>query len=269
MSLSCIVRFAIAFSVGVALAAIGLCGIVSPKYALLIDYANGSPVFNCNGFVFVYGVDLVLMSLGMLLIKHHEPFAQYFMVLLTILATSASVTVIVFICTFNWVVEYGHIAVLDVYMRTHDTEVDCWQGIIRTDFNSVSVQNGRAGNNCFSTNEHTYCASCRNEYYRDEPTFIKLHRFEIVFMLIALLLLNAWTLWKLYFCNNSDHYNENTSTKTSSLASSSSSSSESYSEQRICYAVPTNNRPVSRNREQSLLLMPSPQPSWIFDAHET
>ncbi|ACI28743.1 actin rearrangement inducing factor-1 [Agrotis ipsilon multiple nucleopolyhedrovirus] len=266
LSLSCIARAAITFIAGVALAAIGLTGIVSPKYALLIDYANGSPVFNCSGFVFMYGVDLVLMSVGGVLIALKTTtarfYAQYLLVALTILLTSASITVFVFICTYNWVVEYGHIAALDVYVRTHDTEVACWDGIVRLDYNSVQRS---VGNNCFYVNEYAYCALCRHEYYSDEPTFIKSHRFEIIFILLALLLLNAWTLRKLYLTNlldddgeeDDDDFQQNSTTTFSTLASSSSSD---------YYAVPKNNKPVSYwyNPDETLLLPPPPS-DWMLE----
>ncbi|AIZ48593.1 arif-1 [Agrotis segetum nucleopolyhedrovirus B] len=264
LSLSCMARAAITLIAGVALAAIGLTGIVSPNYALLIDYANGSPVFNCSGFVFMYGVDLVLMSVGGALMalktSTAQFYAQYLLVVLTILSTSASITVIVFICTYNWVVEYGHIAALDVYVRTHDTGVACWSGIVRLDYNSVQRS---PGNNCFYINEYAYCALCRHEYYRDEPTFIKSHRFEIIFILLALLLLNVWTLRKLYLTKEHDHdddddFQQNSTTTFSTLTSSSSDQH---------YAVPKNNKPLSYwyNPDETLLL-PPPPPNWMFES---
>lgn len=256
VSLSCIARAVSLLIAGAAFGAIGLTGIVSPNHALLIDYANGSPVFNCSGFVFVYGVVSALMGVGVLL---HEKLASHYLTLiLSILSTAVTVTIIVSVATFNWVVEYGHLAALDAYVRDHDTRAACWTGIVRNDYNSVQ------GKNCFSENEHVFCATCRTEYYRDEPTFIKSHRFEIVFLLIVLLLINGYTLWKLYL-KASD---ETTRTASASSDESSKTLSLAVSDTDSHYATPKNNRPVKstywHNPYQDLLLPPPPQ-SWMFE----
>ncbi|ACI47404.1 ARIF-1 [Spodoptera litura nucleopolyhedrovirus II] len=71
VALSCIARSIVTVVVGVAFAVLGIAGIVESKYALLIDYANSSPVFNCSGFVFVYGVNLIIVGVGVLLTKNY------------------------------------------------------------------------------------------------------------------------------------------------------------------------------------------------------
>lgn len=289
VTLSCMARSVVTLVVGVAFAVLGIAGIAESSYALLIDYANGSPVFNCSGFVFVYGVNLIIVGGGILLTEKLH-LLQYLLVFLTLLASHATLTVIVLICTYNWVVEYGHIPALDAYVREHDRESVCWNGIVRIDYNSVAFNA-----NCYRIAEVAYCALCRKEYYSDELTFLKLNRFELAFVLMLLLTLNGYTLWKLHEIYTSSHYyydeedDDNKITAHLSASTSLESISATAPPQEY-YAVPKNNRPIVlqppkttttatatptktstfrnslywHNNEENLLLPPPPK-SWIFD----
>ncbi|QNV47862.1 actin rearranging factor 1 [Alphabaculovirus altersperidaniae] len=278
VALSCIARSIVTVVIGVVFTVLGIIGIVECKYALLIDYANGSPVFNCSGFVFVYGVNAIIVGAGVLLTKKLH-LLQHLLVFLTLLASHTTLTVIVMICTYNWVVEYGHIPALDAYVREHDRESVCWGGITRLDYNSV-----RFGANCYKIGELAYCAVCRREYYSDELTFIKSNRFELAFVLILLLALNGYTLWKLHEAYTTPYYHcrddEDDAKSTTTILQSSTPTVDGH------YAVPKNNKPVAtaptaipssfssfkhsptvtywHNDEESLLLPPPPK-SWIFD----
>lgn len=277
VALSCIARSILTLVVGVAFAILGIAGISESSYALIIDYANGSPVFNCSGFVLVYGVNLVIVGGGILFTdKLHC--LQYLLVCLTLLASHATLTVIVLICTYNWVVEYGHIPALDAYVREHDRESVCWNGIVRLDYNSLAFDT-----NCYRIAETTYCALCRKEYYSDEMTFLKLNRFELAFVLVLLLTLNGYTLWKLHEIYTSSHYYHHDNKVTAQLSTSTSleSISATAPPPQEYYAVPKNNKPIIlepptttttttftslywHNNEENLLLPPPPK-SWIFD----
>ncbi|QEI03510.1 ARIF-1 [Spodoptera cosmioides nucleopolyhedrovirus] len=290
VALSCIARSVVTVVVGVVFAVLGIAGISDSRYALLIDYANGSPVFNCSGFVFVYGVNLIIVGAGILLTKKLHSM-QYLLVFLTLLASHAALTVIVLICTYNWVVEYGHIPALDAHVREHDKKSVCWNGIVRLDYNSVG---GGFDANCYRIGEIAYCALCRKEYYSDEVTFLKSNRFEVAFVLVLLLTLNGYTLWKLHeiyttsHYTTSHHYDEDDDIKKITAQLSTSTSLESISTPTPYYAVPKNNKPIVSQPpattrttssttfknssywhnnivDDDALLLPPPPKSWIFD----
>ena len=253
LSCTAVAHFIINLGVGVALAAIGIVGFASPhRYALLIDYADGFSVFNCSGFVFAYGAVLSLISIGFVVTSKLCRNNNLFVTVLTVFSVYNAVSIIVLIATFHWVVEYGHVPALDVLIRSHDKESACWEGIVRSDYDFNSIY----GENCYRVNEQLYCAECRIKYIVGEATFIKSNRFVIVFMLITLLCLNIWTLWKLY-AGDFVYVNDGSTTVTTTSTATSSSATEEY------YAVPKSNKIVENS-----FLLPPPPPHWTFEENE-
>ena len=220
-------------------------------------------MFNCSGFIFVYGINLIVVGAGILLTKILHRL-HYLLMFLTLMASHATLTIVVLLCTFNWVVEYGHVPTLDSYVREHDKESVCWKGIVRLDYNSIG------GANCYRIGEVSYCALCRKEYYHDELTFLKLHRFELALVLLLLFVLNAYTLWKLHKIyghmndndednNNNDAISKSTEIKSSALSSLTSISLPSQDKGKIneeYYAVPKNNKPITTLRFTTSTTLP-------------
>ncbi|AAM95029.1 putative actin-rearrangement-inducing factor [Mamestra configurata nucleopolyhedrovirus B] len=240
VSLSCIVLSTTLNVIGCIAVTIGCMGMINPNAALIIDYENGTGMFNCSGFVFVYGVLLICVGLGIVFL----PKLPWHLA-----TTLLCLIIIVCLCTLSWIVRYGHVAILDVHVREHDVSASCWGGVYVNDFNNIQVPQ----TNCFFAGSKMYCVRCRNEYYRDEPTFVRTYRFTIVFVMLALLALNAWSFavsYKKYIAAVSS--SQSISTQNTSARSSLNSSSSHY-------MVPKNNQPIV-----SYDLLPPPPPSWIF-----
>nr|ADV91264.1 arif-1 [Spodoptera frugiperda multiple nucleopolyhedrovirus]AFH58970.1 arif-1 [Spodoptera frugiperda multiple nucleopolyhedrovirus]QED40233.1 ARIF-1 [Spodoptera frugiperda multiple nucleopolyhedrovirus] len=264
VALSCIARSIVTITVGIVFTSLGLAGIQTRQYALLIDYENDTPVFNCSGFVLVYGINLILVGVGVLLTKKLRK-SDYLLMILTLLCSHAMLTTMVFFCTYNWIVRYGHVPILDVEVRSYDKDSKCWNGIERLDYNTIY------GKNCFTVDKYIYCASCRIEYYYDELTFIKEYRFRLQFMILLLMVLNCYNLWKLH----NVYYNA----KSKSVATSVSKLSYDLEDKKeLYYDTPKNNQPIVTSTaipttsatvnfclDHQSLLLPSPPKSWIFN----
>ncbi|AUV65288.1 ARIF-1 [Alphabaculovirus myunipunctae] len=253
MALSCSAIKAIAVvsgATGACIAIASAVGVASSRYALLIDYENGSPLFNCSAFALMYGV--VMMTIGAAVACNYHRTVRGYSVVGT-LTTISIVVVLAFLCTMNWVVQFGHLPALDVLVRDYDNDAACWDGIVVRDYNEI-LPSGIIASNCFVEHELTFCVRCRNEYRRGEPTFIKTHRFELVFALFALLTFNLWSLWWLYHAEPSSIE----VLSTSSITTDDDDEDDISFDENI-YKTPRNNRPVS-----DALLLPPPPPSWIF-----
>jgi Actin-rearrangement-inducing factor (Arif-1) len=255
-SLSCIVLAVITGAVGSVFVALGAIGIAQPNAALLIDYENGTPTYNCSGFVSAYGLVMIIIGIGVFM-QTQNHYA------LTILAAAAMTMVATFLCALNWVVRFGHLPLLDVYARTYDTDAACWGGITLQDYNTIVT--APPGPNCFVEQALTFCVACRAEYYRDEPTFIKSHRFLFVFALFALLTHNIYSMWYLYKQSTAAALLSSASpTNCHTATSDCSININAYCDYKqpdlydnFEYMVPKNNRPIS-------LLLPPPPISWSF-----
>jgi hypothetical protein len=257
--LSCIVLGTISCVLGVMITAVGMIGTIDSNSALLMDYENGTAPFNCSGFVIGYGVLLVVVGIGVIVVHKLNKIWSIYSV--TVTAASLCGVTIVSLCTLGWIVQYGHVASLDVQARTHDTDLACWDGVVLNDYNKIQLL--PVADNCFREHGQIFCVPCRKEYYREEPTFVRTYRFTIVFVLLAMLALNAWSLtcsYKLLDSKISVSTSIDTAATTteSSLSSTSGWCDESY------YMVPRNNKPVQEYYRDDPMLLPPPPTSWLF-----
>lgn len=165
-----------------------------PSLALLIDYANGAGVFNFGYVFIVYGIMVTTAAILTMLFNKLQPprrrptkmlACSMLFISLTMIVTALSET--------NWFVNYGHLPRLDALTRSHDKQSKCWTGVVRTDYNSIRLKQ-----NCFEINEQLYCAQCRNEFYLDEPTFLKTYRLTFVMLLFNIIIYKCIIMYKIY-----------------------------------------------------------------------
>ncbi|QED40651.1 ARIF-1 [Chrysodeixis includens nucleopolyhedrovirus] len=166
---------------GLLICSIGITGLTNTKYALIIDYHNGSDIVDMSIFLVVYGF-LIALS-----VVCKPSLAVFFTVPIT-------VTSILSLCAVDWLVRYGHIAGLDVAYRDYDKHNVCWNGIVTMDRNAIE------SSNCFTTDNKfiIFCAQCRQEYYPGEPTFLRSKRFTVALTVLCLLLVQIGHVYVIY-----------------------------------------------------------------------
>lgn len=258
--LSCIVLGTVSCVLGAMITVVGTIGIIDSNNALLIDYENGTASFNCSGFTISYGVLLIIVGIGVVVVRKTKKVWPIYMV--TVMTVSLCAVTIVSLCTLGWIVQYGHVATLDVYARTHDTDVACWDGVVLNDYNKIQLL--PVADNCFREHAQIFCVPCRREYYRDEPTFVRTYRFTIVFALLALLALNAWSLTYSYKLLDSKISVSTTISTAATTTDSSLGSASGWHGDESYYMVPRNNRPVQEYYCDDPMLLPPPPTSWLF-----
>ncbi|ADD73848.1 ARIF-1 [Lymantria xylina nucleopolyhedrovirus] len=155
--------------VGAAFVGLGVAGARSSAAALLVDFEDGTDVFDMSADVAVYGA--LLTAAGALALLSLAPRCRRASACLAMgtLFLSVSMTM-AWLFGLTWLVRYGHVPALDARLRTYDTDRLCWDGLVFAPPVAVNMKN------CFARDGRVVCALCRSEYYAGEATAMRAYR---------------------------------------------------------------------------------------------
>ncbi|UJZ88986.1 arif-1 [Erannis ankeraria nucleopolyhedrovirus] len=224
-------------SCGTIVVALGTIGLLVPSASLKIDYENGTPNVDCSALIVIYGLVLNIIALCGLYSWRFKKLKQYFFAISMLFSIWMIVLIVVLIFKIDWLIKFGHIAILDVKFRSHDNSSVCWDGIKVADSNSVTL------NSCYTIQHQIFCATCRKEYYRNEATFLNSCRFIVIYLFTAVAMVQLFYLYKLF--SMAINYDLLESKIKHSKVKKSPNKNERTSLSESEYSVPGNNRPVA------------------------
>jgi Actin-rearrangement-inducing factor (Arif-1) len=224
-------------SCGTMVIALGTIGLLVPSASLKIDYENGTPNVDCSALIVIYGIVLNTIALCGLYSSTFKKFKQYFFAISMLFSIWTLVLIMVLIFKIDWLIKFGHIAILDVKFRSHDNSSVCWDGI------KVAESNSEASKSCYTIQHQIFCATCRKEYYRNEATFLNSCRFMIIYLFTAVAMVQLLYLYKLF--SMAINYDVLQSKIKHSSVKKGSNKNERTSLSESEYSVPGNNRPIA------------------------
>lgn len=154
---------------GAAFVGLGVAGARSSAAALLVDFEDGTDVFDMSADVAVYGA--LLTAAGALALLSLVPRCRRASACLAMGALLLSISMtMAWLFGLTWLVRYGRAPALDARLRTYDTDRLCWDGLVFAPPAALNMKN------CFARDGRVMCALCRSEYYASEATALRKYR---------------------------------------------------------------------------------------------
>jgi hypothetical protein len=181
---------------------------IDEKYALLVDMADSSAVFNFSKFACAPFIVWTVFHVGLVLRLVR---CNRFTIKLALWTVNLMVLLTVWLPFILWhvhIYHFGHVPVLDVLYRSYDLQSVCWHDVYTIDVNRIAAKQ----RNCFLLNEFNIflqkCVGCRKIVHANESTFLNQNYTNVAMCIIVLVVCQVWCMNKIinFDNNNTDKF---------------------------------------------------------------